>query len=81
MNREALEPIDGDGLFLDRSEAESGTEGPFFVVYLDADAAERWGFYCGHCDSTDTAMDTMGRIACNDCGNMKKPDEWDSAHE
>jgi len=26
-------------------------------------------------------MDTMGRIQCTDCGNIKKPDEWDAAHE
>ncbi|WP_245626069.1 DUF5816 domain-containing protein, partial [Haloparvum sedimenti] len=39
------------------------------------------GFYCGNCGSLDTAMDTMGRIECNECGNIRKPEEWDAAHE
>jgi len=26
-------------------------------------------------------MDTMGRIQCTECGNLRKPDEWDAAHE
>jgi hypothetical protein len=72
---------DGERLYVDTADAETGAEGPFYVVYRGRDADRRWGFYCGHCESFSTAMDSMGRIKCNDCGNLKKPDEWDAAHE
>jgi hypothetical protein len=72
---------DGQALWVDTGDAERGAQGPFFVVYSDADATRRWGFRCGHCDSFGTAMDSMGRIQCTNCGNRKKPDEWDAAHE
>jgi len=50
-------------------------------VFADADGSSRWGYRCGNCGSFDTAMDTMGRIQCTECGNLRKPDEWDAAHE
>jgi hypothetical protein len=71
----------GETVYVDRRRGDRGSKGPFFVAYLSAEREERWGFYCGHCGSLDTAMDSMGRIECNDCGNRKKPDEWDAAHE
>ncbi|WP_049986978.1 DUF5816 domain-containing protein [Halobellus rufus] len=79
-----LDPIEtdaGETVYVDRAEAERGSKGPFFLVYVTPDRTERWGFYCGNCGSTDNAMDTMGRIECNVCGNLRKPDEWDAAHE
>ncbi|MEF8852403.1 MAG: DUF5816 domain-containing protein [Haloarculaceae archaeon] len=72
---------DGDRLYVDTDDTERGAEGPFFVVYRDPAGERRWGYFCGHCESFDTAMDSMGRVQCNDCGNLKKPDEWDAAHE
>ncbi|MFB6211740.1 MAG: DUF5816 domain-containing protein, partial [Halobacteriales archaeon] len=36
---------------------------------------------CGNCETLNNAMDTMGRIVCNECGNTRKPEEWDAAHE
>ncbi|MFB6112447.1 MAG: DUF5816 domain-containing protein [Halobacteriaceae archaeon] len=72
---------DGTTLFIDREAGERGSKGPFLVVYRDASRDRRWGYLCGNCDSLDTAMDTMGRVSCTACGNLRKPDEWDAAHE
>ena len=72
---------DGERLYVDTEDTERGADGPFYVVYRDTDRQRRWGFFCGHCESFATAMDSMGRIQCTDCGNLKKPDEWDAAHE
>ena len=72
---------DGDTLYVATDEGERGAEGPFYVVYRDPDARRRWGYVCGNCDSLATAMDSMGRIECSECGNLKKPDVWDAAHE
>jgi hypothetical protein len=70
-----------DSVYVARDEVERGADGPFFVVYRTPDRSVRWGFACGNCGSLDTAMDTMGRVECTDCGNLRKPDEWDAAHE
>jgi len=72
---------DGETVYVAADEKRVGSEGPFRVVYRGEDRAERWGYLCSACDSLDTAMDTMGRIVCNECGNVRKPDEWDAAHE
>ena len=71
----------GRTLYVNRVEAERGSKGPFFVAYADERADERWGYFCGNCGTFDNAMDAMGRIRCNVCANIKKPDEWDAAHE
>lgn len=72
----------GDGsVYVARDEAERGSDGPFYVLYRTPDRERRWGYLCGNCESTNTAMDTMGRIVCNDCPNQRKPTEWDAAHE
>lgn len=60
---------------------ERGTKGPFYVVFKDQEAAQRWGYYCSNCRSFDTAMDTMGRVVCNSCANLRRADVWDAAHE
>jgi len=78
---DAREGPEGARLYVDTAEDERGSEGPFYVVYRDSDRARRWGYFCSNCESFGTAMDSMGRIQCTDCGNLKKPDEWDAAHE
>lgn len=72
---------DGERVYVARDEAERGSKAPFFVAYRGVDRTRKYGWACGHCGSLDVAMDTMGRIACNDCGNLRKPTEWDAAHE
>jgi hypothetical protein len=71
----------GDSVYVDRSTPERGAKGPFYPAYRSEDRDRRWGYYCDHCESFDVAVDTMGRVECNDCGNIRKPDEWDAAHE
>jgi len=72
---------DGETLYVARQEAEKGVDAPFFTVYVDTERERRWGYLCGNCESLSTAMDSMGRMQCNDCSNFKRPDEWDAAHE
>ncbi|PSP89523.1 GNAT family acetyltransferase [Halobacteriales archaeon QS_4_69_34] len=68
-------------LYVAPGEAERGSKDPFFAVYATPEGDRRWGYFCGHCESFDNAMDSMGRIKCNRCANIRKPDEWDAAHE
>ncbi|WP_101294855.1 DUF5816 domain-containing protein [Halegenticoccus soli] len=72
---------DGASVYVDRTAGERGSKGPFFVVYAGEDGDRRYGYFCGNCETFDNAMDTMGRIECNECGNIRKPEEWDAAHE
>jgi hypothetical protein len=78
---EAKTTASGAELYVSRDEAERGSKGPFFVVYTTERAATQWGYFCGNCGTFDNAMDAMGRIKCNQCANIRKPDEWDAAHE
>jgi hypothetical protein len=81
MQLEAVQTTAGDTVYVASDEVERGSKGPFYVVYVSPDRETRWGYQCGSCDSLDTAMDTMGRVECNACRNVRKPDEWDAAHE
>lgn len=67
-------------LYVDRSDPSRGREAPFYPVYETEQGTRRWGFYCDGCGSVDTAMDTMGRVACNSCGNVRKADRWDASY-
>ena len=81
MQLEAIRTAEGETIYVDRTTGERGSKGPFFVAYVSEAGEQRWGFLCGNCETVDNAMDTMGRIECNVCGNLKKADEWDAAHE
>ena len=81
MDLEAVTTPEGKTVYVDRTEAERGSNGPFYIVYVSDDRGARWGYFCSNCETVDNAMDTMGRIECNQCGNIRKPDEWDAAHE
>ena len=72
---------DGRTVYVTRDEGDRGSKGPFYVAYLSSDRAQRYGWVCGQCRSLDTAMDTMGRVVCNECENFRKPTTWDAAHE
>jgi ribosomal protein S18 acetylase RimI-like enzyme len=71
---------DGTRLYVAFDEPVRASLGPFYVTYLDRDREERYGWFCGNCDSTDTAMDTMGRVVCNECENRRKPTRWDASY-
>jgi len=77
---ETIETDDGEEVFLDTEDTDMGSKGSFVVVYSDRAFAERYGYYCGNCGTLDTAMDAMGRVQCNDCGNLRKPTRWDAAY-
>jgi len=72
---------EGDRLYVDRREGKRGQKGPFYVVYVDEGSDRRWGFYCSNCGTVDNAVDSMGRVQCNECSNRTKAEEWDAAHE
>lgn len=76
----AVETAEGPTVYVDDDEAARGGEGPFYRAYTARDAERVWGWVCGACGSADTAMDTMGRVECNDCGNTRKASRWDAAY-
>lgn len=69
---------DGEELRVDRDHRIPGTEAPFFEVSTDED--EAWGYFCSQCGSTDVAADGLDRLACNECGNEHRADQWDGAY-
>lgn len=79
--REGVDRVDFDGeeVFVFRDEGDRGSKGMFFPAYRDRDRDELVGWVCT-CGSTDNAMDTMGRLECNACGNQRKPTRWDAAY-
>ena len=78
---ETVAADDGTTLFVAEDEVLRGQTGPFFAAYRSPDRETRYGWYCEHCGTIDNAMDTMGRLKCNECGNLRKPEQWDAAHE
>ena len=77
----ALEPREteaGETLYVDYGEREIGSDGPFFAAYRSQDREQRYGWFCSNCEAFDTAMDPMGRIVCNECGNRHKATRWDA---
>ncbi|GAB3679605.1 DUF5816 domain-containing protein [Salinarchaeum chitinilyticum] len=78
---ETVTDSEGETLYVATDEGDRGSRGPFFVAFRDRDRERRYGWFCGACDGLDAMMDTMGRIECRDCGNQRKPTEWDAAHE
>jgi len=77
---ETVTAPDGETLYVG-DEPDRGSLGPFYPAYSDPEHGSRYGWVCGACWSADAAMDTMGRIHCGECGNQRKPTEWDAAHE
>lgn len=77
---ETVDGPDGQELFVSFSDAERGAKGPFYTVFETESLRERYGFYCGNCDSINTAMDPMGRIECNQCENQRKATRWDASY-
>jgi ribosomal protein S18 acetylase RimI-like enzyme len=78
----ALEPVaDGDRtVYVDTEESEKGSVAPFNVVYSDEGRSETYGYFCTNCDRLANAMDAMGRVECDNCGNTRKPARWDAAY-
>ena len=72
--------VDDRELYIDRSDSERGSKGPFYTVYTDEERENRYSYFCGSCDTLITSMDTMGRLSCEECGNQLKPTRWDAAY-
>jgi GNAT superfamily N-acetyltransferase len=74
---------DGQQMYINPEEVDSGTEGPFFVVYADEGFTDQFGYYCANCGSLDTAMDDMGRVECSECSNThaeRSEEAYDDAY-
>lgn len=71
---------EGEVLYVAYDESFRASKEPFYAVYADHDRTERWGWFCGACESFNTAVDTMDRIECNECGNRRKAARWDAAY-
>lgn len=65
---------DGQTVHLD-DDVLQGTEGAFVAAYTDEDRTEEYGYYCTNCGSTDVSMDSMERLECENCGNVRRPDD------
>ncbi len=81
MSLEPKTTPDGETVYVASDEGDKGSRGPFLVAYASRDRDRRYGWWCTSCDTVDNAMDSMGRIECNVCGNFRKPTQWDAAHE
>lgn len=75
-----VETDDGGTVYVAFDESERGSSAPFYVAYADADREQRYGYFCGNCEGTDIAIDTMDRMECGNCGNRRKPSRWDAAY-
>lgn len=78
-----LEPFtaeDGTRVYVDHDDVDKGSLDVFHVVYSDEERHQKYGYHCGKCGSLANAMDAMGRIECNACGNSRKPTRWDAAY-
>lgn len=72
--------LDDETIYVSYGEAARGSMAPFYSAYETENGDQRYGWFCGSCDSVDNAMDAMGRIVCNVCGNQRKPTRWDSSY-
>lgn len=77
--REPIE-VDGETTYVDHDATEKGSIDAFHVVYTSEDGEDLHGYYCANCGALANAMDAMGRIECDDCGNARKPTRWDAAY-
>lgn len=72
--------LEEETIYVSYGEAVRGAKAPFYTAYQHEDEDQRYGWFCGNCDSLDNAMDSMGRIECNACGNQRKATRWDASY-
>ncbi|MFC6718552.1 GNAT family N-acetyltransferase [Natrialbaceae archaeon GCM10025810] len=72
--------IEDETVYVSYGEAAKGSKSPFYAAYRTEDRKDRFGWFCGNCDTVDNAMDAMGRIECNTCGNRRKATRWDASY-
>lgn len=77
---QAVDLEDDETVYVAYGEATRGSKAPFYSAYETEDGTRRYGWFCGNCDTMDNAMDAMGRIECNRCGNRRKATRWDASY-
>ena len=77
---QSIKSADGKTVYVDESDRDDGSAGKFYGVYADEDATEHYGYFCANCNRLANAMDAMGRIECDSCGNARRPTRWDAAY-
>jgi len=82
VDEEGIEAIETDGrtVYVNHDSTETGSIAPFHVVYNQPGHEEIYGYWCSRCSDLANAMDAMGRIQCDGCGNARKPTRWDAAY-
>jgi ribosomal protein S18 acetylase RimI-like enzyme len=82
LEHEDVEAIDieDDTVYVNHNNTEHGSLAPFHVVYTEEDGEDLYGYWCSKCGRFANAMDAMGRIQCDHCGNTRKATRWDSAY-
>ncbi|WP_277540407.1 GNAT family N-acetyltransferase [Haloarcula laminariae] len=78
--REAIEAPDSRTVYVDHDNHERGSKATFHVVFSEREGDDRYGYFCSNCNTLALAMDSMGRIECESCGNVRKPVRWDAAY-
>ena len=76
---EAIE-LESETVYVSYGEADRGAKAPFYAAYETETGEQRYGWFCGSCNSVDNAMDAMGRVECNVCGNRRKATRWDASY-
>jgi len=72
--------VDGRTVFVFRNQGDRGSTARFHPAYLDTEGEELYAWFCAGCGSFDNAMDSMGRIECNVCNNVRRPTRWDASY-
>jgi len=78
--REAVDAPDDRTVYVDHDNHERGSKAPFHVVFTEREGDAKYGYFCSNCNTLALAMDSMGRIECETCGNVRKPVRWDAAY-
>lgn len=76
----AVTLADGEQVYVDATTSISGSQASFAPVFTDVELENRYGFFCSNCRSLANAMDSMGRVQCSECGNVRTPTRWDAVY-
>ena len=76
----SYETDDGEVVHVAFEQSDRGVLAPFYAAYAEESLEERYGYFCGNCESTNVAVDTMDRVECLNCDNRRKPTRWDAAY-
>lgn len=77
---QAIKSADGATVYVDETDWDDGSAAKFYTVYSDETGDDHYGYFCSNCNRLANAMDAMGRIECDSCGNARKPTRWDAAY-